>query len=94
MEINELLKKSKEIWGDEKLTLSQIIVRLGVVYGDICRWERNSAKDSARHDVSDLRKELGNIIFSTIKWCDELGFDPEKCIEDAIECQKKFPKEK
>ena len=93
MEIKKLLKKSKEIWGDEKLSLSQIIVRLGVIYGDICRWERNSSKDLTRHENSELRKELGNIIFSTIRWCGKLGFDPEECIEDAIECQKKFSKD-
>lgn len=77
MEIKELLKKSKEIWGEEKITLPQIIVRLGKVLGDICRWERNAPKDSATHTDADLKKEMGNLIFSSIKFCDELGYDPE-----------------
>ena len=92
MEIKELLRTGEEIWGKEKLPLSQIIVRLGKVFGDICRWERNEAKDEVLHTDKELKKELGNIIFSTIRFCDELGFDPEDCIELAIECQKKFRK--
>lgn len=92
MEIKELLKTSREIWGEEKLSLSQIIVRMGKVFGDICRWERNYKKDEATHTDEELKKELGNIIFSIIRWCDDLNYDPEECINLAIECQRKFEK--
>jgi len=92
VEIKELLKTSREIWADEKLSLSQIIARMGKVYGDICRWERNAKKDKFLHTDEELKKELGNVIFTTIKWCDDLGYDPEECIKLAINCQKKFEK--
>lgn len=92
MEIKSLLKTGREIWGNEKMNLSQIIVRMGKVFGDICRWERNSEKDKLTHTDDELKKELGNIIFATIRWCDDLGYDPEDCIQKAIDCQKKFPK--
>jgi len=92
MEIKQLLKIAKDIWGDEKLPLSQIIVRLGKVFGDICRWERNEPKDKEFHTDEELKKEMGNLIFSGIKFCDELGYDPEECINLAIECQKEFKK--
>ncbi|MFC1613375.1 hypothetical protein ACFL23_03520 [Patescibacteria group bacterium] len=92
MEIKQLLEQSKDIWGDEKLSLSQIIARIGVVFGDICRYERNAKKDLYKHTDDELKKELGNIIFSTIRFCEELGYDPEECILLAIECQKKFEK--
>ena len=92
MEIRELLKRGREIWGSEKLSLSQIIVRMGKIFGDICRWERNAAKDKELHTDLELKKELGNVIFTTILWCDELGYDPEECVEIAIDCQKKFEK--
>ncbi|EKD58903.1 MAG: hypothetical protein ACD_56C00034G0005 [uncultured bacterium] len=92
MEIKNLLSQSRDIWGDQKLSLSQIIVRMGKVFGDICRWERNAVKDEDIHTDNELKKELGNIIFSTIRWCDDLGFDPEECIREAIEAQKKFKK--
>ena len=92
MEIKELLQDGQEIWGNEKLPLAQILVRMGKVYGDLCRWERNAEKDSDLHTSEELKKELGNIIFSTIRWCDDLQFDPEDCIRIAIECQRQFRK--
>ena len=58
MQIKELLKKSREIWGEEKLPLAQIIVRLGKVFGDICRWERNELKDQEIHTDEELKKEV------------------------------------
>lgn len=92
MEIKELLNEGRQIWGEEKLSLAKIIVRLGKVFGDICRWERNALKDRAAHTDEELKKEMGNIIFSAIRWCDDLGYDPEECIKVAISCQKKFQK--
>ena len=92
MQINNLLKQGREIWGVEKLTLNQIIVRLGKVFGDICRWERNAKKDENVHTEQELKKELGNIIFSSIRFCDDLGYNPEDCIREAIKAQKKFKK--
>lgn len=92
MEIKQLLKQGREIWGQEKPSLAQIIIRMEKVFGDICRWERNAKKDKAQHTDKELKKEMGNIIFSTIRWCDDLGYDPEECIKRAIECQKKFQK--
>jgi len=90
MEIKQLLKQAREIWGNERLTFSQIIIRMGKVFGDLCRWERNAPKDKESHTGAELKRELGNIIFSTIRWCDDLGYDPEECINEAIESQKKF----
>lgn len=92
MEIKNLLQQGREIWSGQKLNLGQIIVRLGKVFGDICRYERDAIKDKNVHTDEDLKKELGNVIFSTIRWCDDLGYDPEECIKIAIECQKKFQK--
>ena len=92
MRIKSLLKQSREIWSGDRLSLNEIVVRLGVVFGDICRWERNSIKDKNIHTDRELKKELGNLIFSTIRFCDDLGYDPEECVQEAIECQKKFKK--
>jgi hypothetical protein len=92
MEIKEILVESREIWGASKLDLGQIIVRYGKVFGDICRWERNEKK-SDRESPDDLKKELGNMIVSTIRWCDDLGYDPEECVKMAVEVQKKYQKD-
>ena len=93
MEIKELLKESREIWGMDRLPLAQIIVRIGKVFGDICRWERNAHKDAKTHNDADLNNQPRNLTFSTIKHCDDLGYDPEECITLAKECQVKFAKE-
>lgn len=92
MEIKNLLQLSRDIWSGQKLELGQIIVRMGKVFGDICRWERNAVKDQNVHTDEELKKELGNMIFATIKWCDDLGYDPEECIGLAIDCQRRFSK--
>lgn len=93
MEIKDFLRQSREIWGsDFKMPLGQIIVALGKVFGDICRYERNAVKDKNFHIDRELKKEFGNIIFSAIRWCDDLGYDPEECINIAIDCQSKFKK--
>lgn len=88
MEIKSLLKGGRDLWGSNKLSLSQIIVRMGKIFGDICRWERSEKKDCLIHTEEEIKKELGNMIFSTIRWCDDLGYDPEECIKIAINCQK------
>ena len=90
MDINDLKAKSKEIWGEEKLPLAQVLVRLGKIYGDVCRWERNEHKDRAVHTDDELKKEFGNPIFSTIKFCGELGLDLEECINLAIKAQERY----
>lgn len=87
MEVKQILQKGREIWKKQDLTLTQIIVRLGKVYGDICRWERNYQKDIQYHTDEELKKEFGNLIISTILWCDDLGYAPEACIREAIKIQ-------
>ena len=59
----------------------------------MCRVERGSEKDQETDRDDELQKELGNIIFSTIRWCDDLGYNPEACVKRAIEAQEKFVRE-
>lgn len=92
MNIKDLLATGKQIRGNQKLPLSQIIVRMWKVFGDICRRERNAPKDAPKHNDEELKKELWNIIFSTIRRCDDLWYDPEECVKIAMDCQEKFPK--
>ncbi len=92
MEIKQLLNQGKEIWGEKKCDLSQIIVRMGKVFGDICRYARGEKPTDALSEA-ELKKELGNMIFSTIRWCDDLGYDPQECVDLAIEAQKEYQKD-
>jgi hypothetical protein len=93
METKEILKNTREIWGSEKLELSKVIIIIGKVFGDICRWERNYAKDANTHTDNDLKKELGNLIVCGIKFSEQLGYDPEECIRLALESQRRISKE-
>lgn len=52
------------------------------------RTETDRAK--AETSILELKKELGNIIFSTIRWIDDLGLDVLECLDLAIEAQEKF----
>lgn len=84
MTVGELQAEARRIWGEQPMGPRAIAVAMGVVYGDICREARD------RRLAEQMRKELGNMIFSTIRWCGDLGFDPEECIRLAIQCQKEF----
>jgi hypothetical protein len=88
--MDELLKQAREIW-PEKMTERQIAVALGVTFGDICRYVRDHS-EGKKVDETELKKELGNIIFSTIRWCDDLGFTPEECVKLAIIAQEQYTK--
>ena len=92
MDIRSIQQEGRRIWGSRKMALPAIIVAMGKVFGDLCRFARNAPKDKATHTDAELKKELGNMIVSTIRWCDDLGYDVEECIARAIEAQKKFPK--
>jgi hypothetical protein len=92
MKTEDILLKQRDIWWNQKLTLSEIIIRLWKVFWDLCRWERDAIKDKDTHTDEDLKKELWNIIISTTRWCDDLWYDPEDCINIAFEAQKRFKK--
>ena len=71
------------------MSLDEIAISCGVVTGDIQRYARDKNEHRVLDD-GDLKKELGNLIFSSIRWCDDLGFDPEECIKLARQSQSKY----
>ncbi len=93
MQIEELKNEARTIWGEEKLSLPDILIRLGVGYCDLCRIARGANKDATRLNDAEIKKELGNIIFSVIRWCDDLGYSPTECINLAKAAQKRFVSE-
>jgi hypothetical protein len=96
-----LLNEGRRIWGDDdfdRLNLDEIVVRLMVGVGDLARAARDgglahagSSTDDARRR-GEIQKELGNLILSTVRWIDDLGLDPIKCLDLAVEAQKAFAK--
>lgn len=89
MTIQTLLKDARRIWQHRTMSLDEIAIAAGVVVGDIQRYARDTNEGKAP-DPTDLKKELGNIIFSTIRWCDDLGYDPEECIKLAQQAQTAY----
>lgn len=81
-----LCVQGRQIWGDTRHTLPEIVVRLMVGVGDLARVARG--EPSALAD--ELKKELGNVLFSTVRWIDDLGLDPLECLDLAIAAQEKF----
>lgn len=81
-------------------TLDEIVVRLMVGVGDLARLGRDGhgvATEKNEQGVElefawrqELKKELGNILFSTVRWIDDLGLDPLECLELAVEAQENF----
>lgn len=100
--------QAREIWGADNLTLPMIVLRLTVGVGDLARLARDGEPDVQSYVEGkgplvvdtraqdawrrELKKELGNIIFSTIRWIDDLGLDVLECLDLAIEAQEKFAK--
>ena len=95
--LSALLVQGRQIWGDDRLTLPQFAIRLMVGVGDLSRLARDhrwigTPDPLSEAHVNELKKELGNIIFSTIRWVDDLGLDVLECLDLAIEAQEKFAK--
>jgi hypothetical protein len=89
--------QARQIWGDRRYTLFEVTVRLMVGVGDLARLARDRGAPIAPNFAIDqeswnheLKKELGNIVFSTIRWIDDLGLDVLECLDLAIEAQEKF----
>lgn len=95
--LTTLRVQARQIWGDQRLTLDEIIVRLMVGVGDLARVARDGG-EPPRMDLSpdaerardELQKELGNVVLSTLRWIDDLGYDPMTCLDRAIDAQERY----
>lgn len=91
MNIDDLLKDARKTWGQDKIELDKILIRLGVVVGDLHRIARTH-QETGVLDEAETKKEMGNIIYSMIRWCDNLGYDPKECISLAKQAQAAYAK--
>jgi hypothetical protein len=91
--IRELVALGRDIWGNHRYRLDEITIRLMKGLGDLALIVREGEPRSPELRVEralEIKKELGNVIFSTIRWCDDLGFDVIECVALAVEAQRKF----
>ena len=91
--LGELVATGRQIWGSHRYRLDEIVVRLMVGVGDLARLTRAGEPrlaDARMEWANEVKKELGNVVVSTLRWCDDLGFDVTECVTLAIEAQRKF----
>ena len=92
--ISALRVQGRQIWGNRKHSLWEVSIRLAVGVGDVARLARDHGEwihdEGHSEALGELKKELGNVLFSTIRWIDDLGLDVMECLELAIEAQEKF----
>lgn len=81
--LDELLATAREIWGGRAMRADAICTAMAVVHGDICRAIRDD-------NTEELAKEMGNMLLSTVRWCDDLGLDIEECLRAAERSQRAF----
>lgn len=91
MTTDEILHKEREIWGDKKQTLEHIAVCLAKDLGDLSK-EARAKIETGQFNEQELKKEMGNVIASMIRWIDDLGYDVNECLKLALEAQAKYPK--
>jgi hypothetical protein len=87
--LDDLLRQARAVWGIQPMPLVEIAVALGVVHGDICRQARRQAEGQDVH-AEELAKELGNLILSAVRWCDDLGYRVGDCVGLAAEAQASY----
>ena len=92
--LTTLLVQARQIWGHPSHSpiIDEIVVRLMVGVGDLARLARDGAGMDRAVYAREMKKELGNVLFSTIRWIDDLGLDVLECLDLAIEAQEKFAK--
>jgi hypothetical protein len=88
MNLDDLLKRARELW-PEVTDEQEMAIALGVIYGDICRYVRDHS-EGKKVDETELKKELGNMIFSTLRRIDNRGFSVEECMKLAIEANQNY----
>lgn len=81
--LKALLVQGRQIWGAKRLTPTQIASLLTIYVGSF-------TASVIRDDELEMKADLGDFIFATIRWIDDLGFDPLECLDLAIEAQEKF----
>jgi len=90
--VSELLTLGREIWGEQRLTLQQIAVRLQVTVGDIARAARTE-DEGQEINRAEVGKELGNLILSCIRWCDDVGIEPDLALVLATVAQRHYARQ-
>lgn len=85
-----MLSRARTIWANAPpVDADRLVVLLAVVLGDLARQGR-ARMEGGDVDREALAKELGNVLLSVVRWCDDLDLDPAGCVERAIKAQQVY----
>ena len=89
MDVDAILAEERRIWGPPELGLAHVAILLGKIVGDVCLQVRQSY-EGRYVSRGDVEREFGNLITSTVRFADDLGFDVHQCIERAFDAQRAY----
>lgn len=89
MDTTQILKTGRQIWGPDRQSLEHVLACLVKINGDIAAQVRNKHENGSVN-TSELQKEFGNLVVSSLRWMDDLGFDIEKCLKLALDSQQAY----
>jgi hypothetical protein len=85
--ISALRVQGKQVWGNGRFSTKEVLDRM--IEGSRERLAPLANVDVLSEEVrSGVKKELGLLLFSTIRWIDDLGFDALECLDLAVEAKK------
>lgn len=88
--LEAILDAALTIWGRGAMTVQEIAVCAAVVAGDLARLARYEVEYDNLAPQAELRRELGNLIVSGVRWADRLGLDLDECVRDALAAQAAY----
>jgi hypothetical protein len=83
-----ILADGRRRW-PERMSPAEIVVALGVVFGDLCRHQRE-LDESGLFNLGEFSRELGNLVLSGVRWIDDLELSVETTLKRAAESQDRY----
>lgn len=88
--LSELLARARQIWDQQPaMSLEHVAVAACTVTGDIARISR-AQLEGGGVDEDDLKRELGNLVVSGLRWASDLGLDVGECVAAAETAQRRY----
>lgn len=85
--VARILASGRRIWGADRMELPAIANCATVVVGDLARAARDITEGASS---GDAQREVGNLVVSSVRWADDLGYDVGGCITAALDAQTAY----
>lgn len=93
-DVQTILREGRSIWNGvpvcgEPVSVPTIAIVLGKIHGDLC-YQARRVLEGRDASTDDLRRELGNLITTAVRWVDDLGFDIDDCLQASYTAQRAY----